>query len=252
MSEIQAIKMYRIGILSVMLWSFLVGAITVYGTLVDNSPFIPPNYSGTKSQEAANGGTSLIEKQIEFRGFYKLNGKYRFLLAIKGQPNGSWVQLGESVDPLKLIDFDNENQRVEVEFSSSRGWVSLNPLPDNDGGGALVSQSQKGGTGSRAVGNNTAYRESWSSAVSSRSARKTKGSLGERDRRTTRREGLRNSNSQFRRQEHTSIAAPLQTPEMKSASLKRNIPTIDLSETAKPSGPPEGNPPAVRPPRGRN
>lgn len=97
-------------------------------SIVENSPFLPPNFqppgggsSSTTAQAAASG-------EYEFRGVYMLQGQYHFNLYNKREQKGTWVAEDEiKEDAPRVVRYSQDDDEVIIDLGGRQltlGMVS--------------------------------------------------------------------------------------------------------------------------------
>jgi hypothetical protein len=214
--------------------------------LIDNSPFIPPGFvaPGTNEPQKPASGAP-IDSQLEFRGYYEINGELRFLIAKKGQAQGEWLSMESESESFRLLSFNDEEETIQVEHDSSVGWIPLKDPFEFTGTAVAAAASPARPTVLPAARNPS--RE----AVLSRSSRTvrrpvlpTAGSSRISPNRPATVSGQPASANQ-----RGQTVAPVQGPQIGARSLQSSIPAGRPSTTS-PNRPPESEPPSGRPPRG--
>ncbi len=95
--------------------------------LLERSPFIPHDFDpSTPSERRAQAAADKpLHELLEFRGFYVLNGEYRFLIKEKDKPAGRWVRLDDASAEFVVRQFDPGSKTVQLEFGGNSGSIEL-------------------------------------------------------------------------------------------------------------------------------
>jgi hypothetical protein len=114
------------------------GAVPALGgtaALVGASPFLPPDFRAEPAAPvAAPTASNPLDRLLDFKGFYQINGEYRLLLSPKRGANGGWLRVGEAREDIEVLDFDVDAQRVRARFQGSEGWLDLARMESNTSG----------------------------------------------------------------------------------------------------------------------
>ena len=76
--------------------------------LIDNSPFVPDDFSPDYSRlinAPGNSNTELM-RILEFRGFYSLAGEYYFNIYNNTKQKSNWVKIRELESPYQVLHFE--------------------------------------------------------------------------------------------------------------------------------------------------
>ncbi|MCC5835413.1 MAG: hypothetical protein JJU20_11825 [Opitutales bacterium] len=129
--------------------------------LVEHSPFLPPDFNpGRSNAPAAQERPSTpIERQLEFKGWYEINGEVRILISQRQQGGGGWMRIGESRDSISILDFDSSQEQVRARYQNSEGWLSLAKLESNpSGSGSSSARDRRAAASSQEDARSTATR----------------------------------------------------------------------------------------------
>lgn len=219
-------------------------------SLIDSSPFIPPDFKAqTPGDEAPSMTNAAVADQVEFRGFYKVEGEYWFLLAGKGKPDGRWLKIGEENEFVRVLKFDEAQNRLEIRHNAATGWINLKSLPEPAGGQLVVQNNPIQGRSAIPL---------TGSSITTPSRGRPSVSIGRTRTQAIPRNFItepgnfevpKPPSTEYRSREV--LAAPEEPPQLSASSLLGNVPNVDLTAAPPPSGRPVGSPPSERPPRGR-
>jgi len=84
--------------------------------LAEKSPFLPPGY-GEKPEEKPKPPVQTqgpISREIEFRGFVKLNDVFQFSLTNKKLQKSYWLKEGEGEAGITVSNYDPESSSIVV------------------------------------------------------------------------------------------------------------------------------------------
>lgn len=110
----------------------LLGAASLCAGLAERSPFLPADFDpGQRSAPATQPAGGPLSQRIEFRGYYELNGEYRFLIREKGQSSGRWVRLDDANAPFLVEAFDPDRRAVRVSLGGESQLIQLVSLASN-------------------------------------------------------------------------------------------------------------------------
>lgn len=99
-------------------------------TILERSPFIPPDFTppgGARAAAAAKASAG----GYEFRGVYQIGGEYRFLVSEPRSRKGSWVKLGKAYDGYEVRNFDPTSDTLTLFFNNSEQQLQLAELDAN-------------------------------------------------------------------------------------------------------------------------
>ena len=105
-------------------------------TLESSNPFLPPGY-GEKEEapEPVVQSNGPISREIEFRGFIKMNGQYQFSLFNKRDQKSYWLKENEAAaQGISVRNYDSGSQSLTVSMSGRTERITLitansSPLP---------------------------------------------------------------------------------------------------------------------------
>ena len=116
--------------------------------LIDNSPFVPDDFSPDYSQLISAPGNSNREltRMLEFRGFYSLAGEYYFNIYNNAKQKSDWVRIRESESPYQVLRFERNRNLIYIKFNSRTEKLTLvrpthDPLPVTISKGNEIVQS---------------------------------------------------------------------------------------------------------------
>lgn len=98
--------------------------------LIERSPFlpadIPPAEEKAPLQERRN--QNPLSQQFEFRGFYQINGKYRFLVKEKSKPTGYWIEIEDPDAEYIIRQFNPSDSSILLAYNGQEETIPLNQL----------------------------------------------------------------------------------------------------------------------------
>lgn len=96
-------------------------------SLVDRSPFLPPGYRSREVQKPTKPAepVSAAQTRFELVGVVANDGVVSVSIRRKGQPRGSWLAPGESLDEVQFIRFDLAKREAVVEHQGRRETIPL-------------------------------------------------------------------------------------------------------------------------------
>lgn len=117
------------------------GTVNAGRGLVEYSPFLPPDFNPGRSNApvAEDRPSTPIERQLEFKGWYEINGEVRVLISQRQEGGGGWLRIGESRDSISVLDFDPRQEQVRARYQNSEGWLSIAKLESNPSGSGSAS-----------------------------------------------------------------------------------------------------------------
>lgn len=107
-----------------------------HADLLERSPFLPddfnPDARANARQDAAD--QNPLGQRVEFRGFYLINGEYRFLIKEKDKPAGRWVRMDDPAADFIVSEFDPVAKSVRLRHGEQEAMIDLvrldaNPTP---------------------------------------------------------------------------------------------------------------------------
>ncbi|MGE9291050.1 MAG: hypothetical protein ACQKBT_08675 [Puniceicoccales bacterium] len=110
-----------------LLASFSFGQMGPIESLVENSPFLPPGYRSpvkTRPPEPT-APVSAAASRYELIGVVAKDGEVTISLRRRGEPRGTWLSPGESLDSIKFIQFHMGNREAIVENGGRRETIPL-------------------------------------------------------------------------------------------------------------------------------
>ena len=104
--------------------------------LIDNSPFVPDDFSPDYSRffNAPGNSNTELAPNLEFRGFYSLAGEYYFNIYNNAKQKSDWVKIRESESPYQVLQFERNRNLIYIKFNSRTEKLTLvrpthEPLP---------------------------------------------------------------------------------------------------------------------------
>ncbi|MEX0330239.1 MAG: hypothetical protein AB3N64_02335 [Puniceicoccaceae bacterium] len=107
----------------------MAGVSSAEPSIMERSPFIPPDFTPPGNSRAA--AAKSVANSYEFKGFYRIGDKYRFLVSEPRSNDGDWVELGESSDSYEVRRFDPESETLTLFFNNSEKQLQLTELAAN-------------------------------------------------------------------------------------------------------------------------
>lgn len=106
------------------------------GSLLEKSPFLPPDFNPDRSQSPSRTAdqSSPVERLLDFKGWYEIGGQPRILVSQKRRTDGGWMTVGETRNDIEVLDFDRDQERVRVRFQGNEGWLAMATLESNPSG----------------------------------------------------------------------------------------------------------------------
>ena len=105
-------------------------------SLESSNPFLPPGYGEEKeAPKPVVQSNGPISREIEFRGFFKLNGQYQFSLFNKRDQKSYWLKENEAAaQGISVRNYDSGSQSLTVSMSGRTERITLiaansSPLP---------------------------------------------------------------------------------------------------------------------------
>ena len=84
----------------------------LYGSLVENSPFLPQGFDAGRLDKPTKPKTAAeISREIEFRGLLQVGDAPEFCLFDKKSQKGQWVSLNDPAAQYQVLSFDPESER---------------------------------------------------------------------------------------------------------------------------------------------
>jgi hypothetical protein len=103
---------------------------TAVPTLLQNSPFIPPDFSPPQPNRTTRE-TRTTPNSFEFKGVYELGGQYRFLVKAAQASSGKWVEAGKSYDDFEVRGYDPESRTLTLFHNDQAEELALAQLEAN-------------------------------------------------------------------------------------------------------------------------
>lgn len=105
-------------------------------SLESSNPFLPPGYGEKKeAPKPVVQSNGPISREIEFRGFFKMNGQYQFSLFNKRDQKSYWLKENEAnARGISVRNYDSGSQSITVSTSGRTERITLitansSPLP---------------------------------------------------------------------------------------------------------------------------
>lgn len=95
--------------------------------LVDNSPFVPDDFSPDYSRfiNAPSNSNIGLTHILEFRGFYSFAGDYYFNIYNNAKQKSDWVRIGETESPYHVLRFERNRNLIYIKFNSRTEKLTL-------------------------------------------------------------------------------------------------------------------------------
>ena len=96
-------------------------------TLESSNPFLPPGYSEKKeAPKPVVQSNGPISREIEFRGFVKMNGQYQFSLFNKRDQKSHWLKENEAAaQGISVRNYDSDSRSLTVNMSGRTERLTL-------------------------------------------------------------------------------------------------------------------------------
>ena len=105
-------------------------------SLESSNPFLPPGYGEKKEvPKPVVQSNGPISREIEFRGFFKMNGQYQFSLFNKRDQKSYWLKENEAAaQGISVRDYNSGSQSLTVSKNGRTERITLiaansSPLP---------------------------------------------------------------------------------------------------------------------------
>lgn len=95
--------------------------------LIERSPFLPPDFRGdqrARPQEPVPQ-TRPLSRHYRFTGVVGFRGERKFAFMDLREDRGYWIPEGETVQGLRVMEFDAPGRRVMLTDGSRREWLAL-------------------------------------------------------------------------------------------------------------------------------
>lgn len=102
--------------------------------LVARSPFLPDGFNAEARQENRRPERNTqgpLAQRFEFRGYYQLNGEYRFLIREKNKTAGRWVRLNDPEAAYLVDQFDETSGQIQLNQDGQTEMIALISLDTN-------------------------------------------------------------------------------------------------------------------------
>ena len=109
--------------------------------LTKDSPFLPPGYRQHLEQKKKKPPPPpkpppRLKQNLEWRGYVRIGGVWRFSIFDKRTNKGQWIVLKDRDrdDGIFITDFDYERERIEIEQDGHKEFIFIsgptgNPVP---------------------------------------------------------------------------------------------------------------------------
>ena len=119
--------------------ALLLPAITLEAnTLIENSPFIPADFSSAFASKTAGGNVrkNPAVATLDFQGVYTLNGETYINIFNSKSHKGHWVRLNDSAAIFHVVRYDADTSTITLNVNESLEDMPLrkstdNPMPIN-------------------------------------------------------------------------------------------------------------------------
>ncbi len=120
------------------IFCYLICTIPLYGleaNLIQNSPFVPEGFNAKPIKKSiikapVTNKRKQVKRDLEFQGYYSLNGKFHFNLFNKKEKKGEWLNLGIANGPYEIIDFDEDRYSLSVKVDGAVEILTLRQPTD--------------------------------------------------------------------------------------------------------------------------
>lgn len=102
--------------------------------LLRRSPFLPAGFDAearTPARREPPPSQTALAQRFEFRGYYQINGEYRFLIKEKNQPVGRWVTLNDPDAAYLVESFDPVQNHLRLRDGMQTESIALFKLDSN-------------------------------------------------------------------------------------------------------------------------
>ena len=99
----------------------------VVESLLENSPFLPPEASNRKRPQKPKAPKNPITEQLEFRGLMEFGGEYLFSIFDKSRNSSQWMELNGSGSDLdyQLTEFRPGENQVRIRWGENEALLEL-------------------------------------------------------------------------------------------------------------------------------
>lgn len=101
------------------------------GGLVENSPFIPPDWQPAGDQPIDRGPSSEHYSGLQFQGVYEIGGVWSCNILDARTGKSSWVRAGQSMGNAKLQHYNPEEDSVLLLVDGRELTLRLKDMPAN-------------------------------------------------------------------------------------------------------------------------
>jgi hypothetical protein len=102
--------------------------------LVSRSPFLPAGFNADRQENPRDNERNRagpLAQRYEFRGYYQLNGEFRFLIREKNKSAGRWVKLNDPAADYLVERFDESSGEIRLREGSQTESIALIKLDAN-------------------------------------------------------------------------------------------------------------------------
>jgi len=112
------------GLLFVLIPAFLVAETS--SSLIERSPFLPPDF-GQQEENLRNANlANQPPSQVDFVGYSGYEGNWEVALFFAQSKQVHWMKPGETVESVRLVDFDPERGAIQITERNRSKFISLN------------------------------------------------------------------------------------------------------------------------------
>lgn len=103
--------------------------------LVENSPFIPADFTAPETRRAAGEpeARTAPPRNLEFRGVYELAGTVKVNIHDRDRGEGHWVRLNDGDADFLVTDFSKENDEVTLKKEGTVARLNLESSRESPG-----------------------------------------------------------------------------------------------------------------------
>jgi len=94
-----------------------------HAALIENSPFLPPNYKQRAPSKPAPSQTPKLT--LELRGMFELNGEWTFSFFDTKQNKSFWIKPNDPQSKIKILSFDPERYTVTIDNAGMPETIML-------------------------------------------------------------------------------------------------------------------------------
>ena len=107
-----------------------------HSSLLQNSPFLPPDYNKAAALKAAPKPPPQAPlravRELEFRGIFKIGDALQFSIFDKKDQKSSWMKIGETVSDIRIQEYSPEAQTITVQIDSQTEILKLKEMSSHN------------------------------------------------------------------------------------------------------------------------